>query len=72
MGKPKTKWSPNRKKSHPTKYGAPRRMSPTSAKEHRRLQKQRSRAKAKKDLELVGWLVDEQEDWQAWRDGLSL
>ena len=22
------------------------------------------------DLELVGWLVDEQEDWQAWKDGL--
>ena len=31
------KWSQKRKASHPTKYGAPRRMSPESKAKHRRL-----------------------------------
>ena len=44
------KWSQKRKASHPTKYAAPRQMSPGSKAKHRRLQKQKSKAKRKMEV----------------------
>ena len=49
----KKKWSQNRKASHPTKYGAPRRMSPESKAKHRRLQRQKSKAMARVKRESI-------------------